>query len=272
MNRMRLTTAGLTAMALSIGMWTAPAAMATPQDSAPSTQAADLPSPQELMDRHIEAIGGAAAIKAIKSRTITGSFEVVGMTEGTMTIHQAAPAMFVLSLDMGEFGSQRQGNNGKVGWALNSMEGASLMSGDKLEESRVDSQFYPELNYAKIYPTTKTEGLIDFEGKPYFRVYQKSAGGFESYAYYDTESGMLKATESDDMGSTTIWVNDVYKEYDGVLISTVNTLHQEGMQIVIRFNEIEHNTVKPSAFDLPAEVKALIKKAPTSQPSTDSDK
>jgi len=61
----------------------------------------ELPEADEIIDRHIEAIGGEDAIRAHSSATAKGAFEApaVGMS-ADMTLYQVAPDQGLLHINM----------------------------------------------------------------------------------------------------------------------------------------------------------------------------
>lgn len=238
-------------------------ALTTAAPAQEAAEQADLPSPAELMERHIEAVGGADAIRKITSRKVTGTFSVPSMgMEGAATMYSAAPNKTLTIMDITGMGENVQGFNGKVGWATNQMTGPMLMEGETLAQAKRESEFYSDLKYTEMYETLETVGEVEYAGKEAYKVRQVADNGDESFNYFAKESGLLIGSET--IASTpqgeipvTVVLSD-YKEFDGVKLATKTTINQMGMEVVITIDSVEINKVEDSVFETPEEIKALM--------------
>ena len=131
-----------------------------------------LPSAQEVIERHIEAVGGRAAIEAHSSIHVTGIVEVVGQgLVGTLLIYGAAPNLTVVSLSFADVGIEsRTGYNGEIGWSVESMMGERVLEGVELQQLVDEADFYSDLHEAANFSSTEMLEMVDFAGRPSYKL------------------------------------------------------------------------------------------------------
>jgi hypothetical protein len=256
------------ALSLSIASVTAPPVFAQAAATAPATPPAPktdtLPSAKSILDRHVEAIGGRAALKAVSSIHVKGSLSVPsnGMT-GTIEVFAARPNKEVAKMNIGGIGESVEGFDGTVAWSTSPMTGPMLATGEELEQKKTDAEFDEDLDVASRYVSLETVEKTEFEGRPVYKVAMTRKDGGVDIGYFDVETG-LKAGATVDrknpMGTITMTTAiSGYKKFGDVLQPTVSKMTVSGVQLIATFTSIEYNSVDPSVFELPAEIKALVK-------------
>jgi hypothetical protein len=269
---MRVARIGLAGVfsAASVAYAQAPASQNPPQD--PKTTAAietpktseALPSARSILDRHIKAIGGKEAVLSHSSTRATGTFSVAsaGMT-GSVEVIAAKPDKSLVKISIPGVGEILEGYDGKSGWTLSPMTGPMLLEGKQLEEKRYDADFFSELHDDNRYTSMTTVEKTEFEGRPCYKVKLVRKNGGEDFEFYDVETGLKAgriATRETPMGTITgTSVESDYKKFGNILQATMVKNTMMGMQQVITIASIEYDTVPPTAFEPPAEIKALIK-------------
>ena len=236
-----------------------------PKESKPeAAKDAALPSGRSILDRHIAAIGGKEAILSHSSTKATGTFSVAsaGMT-GSLEVIAAKPDKSMVKINIPGVGEILEGFDGKNGWTLSPMTGPMLLEGKQLEEKRYDADFFSELHDDSRYTAITTVERSDFEGRPCYKVKLVRKNGGEDFEFYDVETGLKAgriATRETPMGTITgTSVETDYKKFGNLLQPTTVKNTMMGMHQVITIASIEYDTVPPAAFDLPAEIKALVK-------------
>lgn len=239
-----------------------------PQDPTVSpaieTPKTPLPGARSILDRHIAAIGGKEAVLSHSSTRATGTFSVAsaGMN-GSLEVIAAKPDKSMVKITIPGVGEILEGYDGKSGWTLSPMTGPMLIEGKQLEEKRYDADFYSELHDDSRYASMTTVERTDFEGRPCYKVKLVRKSGGEDYEFYDVETGLKAgriATRETPMGTITgTSVETDYKKFGNLLQPTTVKNTMMGMQQVISIATIEYDTVPPTAFEPPAEIKALIK-------------
>ncbi len=225
----------------------------------------ELPSAEDIVARHIEAIGGEDAVRAHTSSTIKGTFEApaVGMS-GEMTIYQEAPDKGIVRISLPGMGENVQGYNGVIGWAEDAMQGARLLEGAPLAALKRQIGMHADLQYSEHYPERKTVGEAEWNGQTAYQVDLVDAEGNESSRYFATETGLLIGEESStatDMGpmETSTNMSD-YKEFGGVMFATSATtnLVAMGMEFIQTIESMTFDDVDPSVFEPSDAIKALL--------------
>ena len=254
--------------ALSLVCFVAAAVLSGHAQDAPAQQQKSetaLPPAQTVIDRHVEAVGGRAALKAHSSANIKGSITIPanGMT-GTIEVFAARPNKVVAKTTLAGIGDIAEGFDGKVAWAMSPMTGPMLATGEELTQKAFDANFDGALGIASRYDAMKTVEKTTFQGRPVYKLaLTRKGGGGDDIEFYDVETG-LKAggimERKNPMGtiSVTSSVSD-YKKFGDLLQPTVMKQSTSGVEIVTTFTSVEYDKVDPTVFELPAAIKALVK-------------
>lgn len=230
----------------------------------PAADTTALPSARSILDRHVAAIGGREAVLSHKSMYVQGTLSMpsAGLT-GTLEIYGAVPNKSLLKITLGGVGQVIEGFNGTHGWSVSPMTGPMVLEGRQLEEKRFDADFHSELRAEDRYASMTTLERTDFEGRPCYKVKLVRKTGGEDTEFYDVETG-LKAgsitTRETQMGTVTgTTVATDYRKF-GNLLQPATVRSQIGpVQQLITITSVEYDRVPASAFDLPAEIAALVK-------------
>jgi hypothetical protein len=239
----------------------APPRPAPAQAEAP---AANLPSARSVLDKHIEAVGGRKAILGHSSTHASGTMSVPGSgMSGTFDIYAAKPNRTMLRITIGGIGEIVDGFDGTYGWSISALQGASLTQGKELEQKRFDADYYSELHDASRYQSMKTVEKTTFEGRPCYKVSLVKKDGGEDFEYYDAETGLkagMTGTRETPMGTlTATQMQSDYKKFGDLLMPTTLKQRAMGVEQVFSITSIEYDKVDPSTFQMPAEIRALIK-------------
>jgi hypothetical protein len=85
----------------------------------------------------------------------------------------------------------------------------------------------------------------------------------EDFEYYDVATGLkagASGTREMPMGAVpSTQTQGDYKKFGGLLVPTTLKFSTMGIDQVFTFTTIELNEVNPAVFELPAQIKALIK-------------
>lgn len=238
-------------------------APASANASARQAEKASLPTARSIVDRHVAAIGGRAAVLSHSSTRATGEISVAsaGM-KGTLQVFAAKPDKSLVKINIPGVGEVVEAYNGTHGWTTSDMTGPMLLEGRQLEDKKFDANFHSDLHEGR-YESMTTVEQTDFDGRPCYKVRLVRKGGSEDFEFYDVKTGLKAgriATRETPMGVVTATsVETDYKKFGNLLVPTTvkNTLM--GIQQTISLSTVEFDTVKPSVFEPPAQIKALIK-------------
>jgi hypothetical protein len=242
-----------------------------PEAPPPSQPSADLPEAGTIIARYIEAVGGKDALLKTVSRHIRGTFSIPAQgMEGSLEMFRSIPNKLLIRVNIPSMGEMAQGFNGQVGFTSNPMQGASLLEGNQLKQIGETADFYTELHRAEKFTSMETVELTEFQGKPCYRVKLVTKTGREYAEFFDQQTGLLAGDvgEQEIPGGTAeqITVYSDYKRFGDLLLPTRTATRIMTFEQVMTFESVEFNTVDETVYELPEEVKALLKPTPSSQP------
>jgi hypothetical protein len=247
-----------------------PAAAQQPAATAPAAPAANaepLPSSTEVLQRNIEARGGEAAMRRQRHVTWKGKFSMPGMgLEGTILLRGSAPNLFHLTIDAPGLGLITQGFDGTVGWSDNPMTGPTLSSSKELELTRIQSDFYADLNSAEYFSKIEVVGRETYAGEPCYKVAFTTKGGIEMFTYYSVATGLMTGTTGNlptPMGEVFVETESGgYQEFGGVLYPTKSVQKAMGTEQVLTLTDPDFGEIDPAVYALPEAVKTLVAAPP----------
>ena len=188
--------------------------------SSPSpTITTPLPSVKQILDRYVQALGGAEALTKVTSRTAKGSR--IG-ADGVLVpeeIHQRAPdkILTVTSYPNVVFSN---GFNGTAAWAHSSREGATPLPEQLLVQIKRDAVFYKELKTEELYSNLTVLGRASVRDADAFVIQATPVSGPVEKLFFDVATGLLvqRYTESDTpLGKLPLQMDyQDYREVDGI--------------------------------------------------------
>jgi hypothetical protein len=241
--------------------------LAPPYAQAPAkTETAPaLPDAREIINRHVQAIGGREAVLGHKSMHATGTLSVAsaGIT-GPMEIFGAAnPNRVIVKTSVPGIGDIMEGFDGSHGWSMSPITGPMLKVGKELSQTKLDADFYSELRDPKTYPDVKTVEKTTFDGRPCYKVSLKRIDGIEDFDFYDVATGLragsINTRETPNGVLTMTSIEGNYKKIGKLSQAMTVTQQVMGIEQKITLATVEYDNVDAAAFELPAAIKALIK-------------
>lgn len=227
-------------------------------------ESASLPAARTVIDRHVNAIGGRKALEARSSIKVVGTVSVPanGMT-GDLEVYAARPNKLLVKQKIAGVGEIIEGFDGTHAWSINPMMGPMLATGEELAQRAQDADFDSALNVAARYTSMKTLEKTTFDGRDVYKVSLVRKDGTEDIEFYDVATG-LKAgsinSRKSPMGTVTITTTLLdYKKAGGLLQPTRMKQSLQGIEMVTTFTNTEYDNVDPSVFELPVQIKALVK-------------
>lgn len=244
----------------------AQATQTAPKAAAPAAQdaAKDLPPARQIIDRHIEAMGGRKAILARSSTHQRGSMSVPAQgISADIEGFSAKPNKVLVRFKIPGIGEVEEGFNGEIGWSISPMTGPMLTQGKQLEQKKFDSDFYADLFDEARYTAMKTLEQTTFDGRQCYKVSLTKKDGSEDVEFFDLQTGLRAGrivTRETPMGaiSVTQTLTD-YKKFGDLLQPATMKQSLMGIEQVFTTISIEYDKVDPSVFEPPAAIKALIK-------------
>ena len=226
-----------------------------------------LPTPEEIIAKNIEAIGGINALKKIQNRKIVLSLKVVQTNmDRKQTIYQERPDKYYLLSVTGTMEKFETGSNDWIGWNIHSSFGIRLLEGEELSDILIQNIFDgpdgPDVHYKLL----KTKGIEEVNGRACYKVVKAPEKGTVRSVYYDKKSYMIIKTMTVHTDSQGEFLYEHYfEEYqktDNILFPYKTVVFLRGQKVSEKLIEtIEHNIDIPDGvFDIPEEVKAIMDK------------
>jgi hypothetical protein len=223
-----------------------------------------LPAGRDVVARHIAAIGGEAAFRAVKSMHARGRLEFPSQNiAGTLEVFSARPAKLLYRVDIAGIGRIENGYDGKAGWSLSPIAGPELLTGRQLTEAADDAWFEGALHDAAHVREVTTLARVQFDGHDAYRVKVVFTSGNEQIEFFDTATGLqigAEATRTTPQGAiATTNVLRNYQKFGALMQPTTVVQRALGLEQIITITSCEYDTVPDAAFEPPAEVRALMR-------------
>lgn len=210
-------------------------------------------SVDELLEKHVAAMGGREAMSKVSSLVMTGSFELPAMgASGTITIYQKAPNKRLAVISIDGFGEIFQGFDGERGFSVSPM-GAIDMSGQMLEDARRDATFHQELHLRELYPKIEVKGKGKAGDRDAWIVVMTPEKGNPVTAYFDAETFLMlksSAVRVTDQGEAEI-ENEFseFREVPGTGLKAPYLIKQKLPvgEIILKIAEIKPNAEIPDS-------------------------
>jgi hypothetical protein len=216
---------------------------------------ARLPRASDVIERHIEATGGRAALQKISSRDVWARYEIPGRhLRGEVRILSARPDRLVIKTEYPDLGVAVTGFDGSVGWTTAPGARPALVRNGALADLHADALFdrYDEDNLL----SAETIEIADFEGRPCVKLRIVRVPGRESFEYFDVATGLFAgsvARRETDKGAVTMrTIVSRYQLEDRVLIPHLIRIRSGGVEEIVTLMRVVDNAVSPSVFVPPS--------------------
>jgi photosynthetic reaction center cytochrome c subunit len=212
-----------------------------------------LPSAEQIGDKYLAAVGGAAALNNIKTRVQKGTIDAFGKTY-PIEIYSEAPEKRV-SLTHPPTGTSVTAFNGEVGW-LSIPGGFHPMTAAEGEAARIDAELRFAARLRELYKDFKVLPGDPVRGRPTYLVVAKAPGKPALNLYFDRENGLLLrlirfAETPLGRNPTQIDYSD-YRQTDGVKIPYRWMLARPNGAFTIQVESVQQNVpVDEKLFVMP---------------------
>ncbi|UKJ08695.1 insulinase family protein [Solitalea lacus] len=201
-------------------------------------------TPQMLIDKYIQAIGGAEKVKSIQSVLVNAEASVQGMTLNA-TMKQMAPNKEANIMSMNGMILMKSVFDGSNGY--NERQGQKMpLKADEIAKKKEERTPFPELFYAADKFILAIEGTDKVNDKEVYKVKITSPSGNVSFKYFDVNSGLLlkqeisvKLPNGQEMTQSSEFSD--YKLVNGVLIPHAISISAGQQQIDMKVNEVKVN-------------------------------
>jgi outer membrane lipoprotein-sorting protein len=224
-----------------------------------ATQTAD-----EVIEKHLAAMGGREALGKLTSRKATGTMTVTtpnGNISGPFELYSKAPnkARLYVVLDLTPMGMNDkltldQKFDGTTGWALNTLQGDRQITGNQLENMKNSVFPNPLLNYKASGATVELLPNETVAGKSLIVMKITPKTGSATKLFLDPDTYLMVRTSltinSPEMGGNIEQVNEAsdYRTVDGVKFAFKSVQSSSVQSATLLFDKVEHNVTLDDAM------------------------
>jgi len=236
-----------------------------PTPAAPLALVADataaLPDARSLFATHLERVGGAERVRALRSLRMKGTFELraMGVRSVAVEVQRLAPDLLreEIQFPHGLPDKVVRVFDGELAWELNRVLGDRLLDADACREARESDALHAAADWEQSYRSMRTVARVEFAERPAYRVDTVLASGTPRTLFFDVASGFLLGREG---ASEAVVVWDDWRTFDGLALPMLEKrfLEDTGVEEVLRFQEVEFDRVTPDAFARPPKVLQLL--------------
>ena len=223
----------------------------------------------EIIEKHLAATGGRAALSKVTSRVSNGTITVttpIGDLKGTIELYQKKPnkTRTLIKLDATALGGGQivsdQRFDGTIGYVIDSFQGNRDITGDQLDAMKSGGFPTPFLNYKESGMTAALGNREKVDTRDVYVIQLTPKAGPGVKAFFDSESFMLVRTiltiTVPQLGGPIDQIVDFsdFRDVDGIKIPYVTKSSNPVQTVLATVNEVKQNTdVDDSSFAKPAQ-------------------
>ena len=215
-----------------------------------------LPSVDEVVNKMVQAAGGAAALNAVTSRVVKGSLDVVGVSRGgTFELYTVAPNKSLSIIQPAPTEMTRVGYNGQIGW-MQTPAGVRVLKGAELDAVQNDSDFYAILNLRKRYTKFTLSGKSKIGYREVYVLDLQPASGPADRLFIDAETYLPVRMNTVRMHKGTPTPVEIYyddwRDVNGLKLPYVITHSFQKRTMTFNVTEIKNNApIDAKLFEKP---------------------
>jgi photosynthetic reaction center cytochrome c subunit len=207
-------------------------------------QATSLPAAEQLLDKYVAAVGGAAALRKLTSRVEKGTLSAFGGQHFPVDIYAKAPGkrLSIMHLRDGDSVTAFDGHDGWLG-----VPGVPprFMTAAENDAARMDADLYFPINVKTQYQKFAVQPGERIDGRDTTLVVGQNEGQPPLQLYFDSQSGMLlrlvRYAETP-LGRIPTQVDYAdYRDADGVKVAFRWTLARPDNRFTIQIEQLQQN-------------------------------
>jgi Flp pilus assembly protein TadD len=213
-----------------------------------------LPSLDQVLQKYVEALGGAAALNAVTSRVIKGTVDVVGVSRGgSFETYAQAPNKSLGVIQAHPLGTVKLGFNGRSGWSR-SADGVRVLKGAELASVQRESDFYGQLRMKSLYAKVTLAGKSKLGYRDVYVIDLQPAAGAVERLYLDSQTYLpVRINAVQTVGTISAPVEiylDDWREVDGIKYPFSLSQSLPRLTLTYTVKEIRHNVaIDASIFE-----------------------
>ena len=194
----------------------------------------------DVISDYLEAIGGVAAVEAIKTAKLEMTAEVQGTKLEMMAIHDMENQRLVQQVVvMGNVASKTLVKDGKA--TVSSMGKSQSLTDEQYEDVKMASLWLvPELYYETMGYSLSLDGAVDLDGESAYKVIVSNPTGGQVVNFYSIDSGLKLKSENQLSGDVSY---QEYQEFEGVQVPVKMSIKSPMLPVPLetQVNNVELN-------------------------------
>jgi photosynthetic reaction center cytochrome c subunit len=213
------------------------------------------PTADELIDKYVQALGGAKAIDKISTRVATGTIDFGG-TSYSIDVYSKEPDKRTSFVHMPE-GDNITAFNGQEGWLGAPNRPTRDMHGSDIDGASIDADLHFATDLKKMFTQVETRGNEKIDDHDTYLVIGRREGKTPLRLYFDAQSGLLLRLVR--YGETALGLMPTqidyadYRDLNGVKVPFRWTLARPSGRFTIQAKDMKQNVaVDDEKFAKPA--------------------
>ena len=209
------------------------------------TNSASLPAVDDVLERHVEAMGGKAAINRVTSRVIAGTVDVAGISRGgSFETHALAPDKILTVIQAHPMGTIKIGFNGKNGWYLTS-GAVRALKGAELATLQREADFYSPLRIRNNFAKVTLPGMSKIGYRDVYVLDLQPLSGAAERLYLDAQTYLpVRINTVRTVGRVSEPVEiyfDDWRDFEGIKYPFSTSQNSPSVKLGFTVKEIRHN-------------------------------
>ncbi|MDQ1592688.1 MAG: photosynthetic reaction center cytochrome c subunit [Pyrinomonadaceae bacterium] len=167
-----------------------PAAPSATPSAAPAAARPARPTPEQILQRYVEAVGGRAAVAKIQTLVMKGTREASQNRNWPVEVTLKGADKFHLVASVPQQGTIMQALNGAQGWISN-QRGGREVNADELTAFRSTALLYAPVKIREPFPALDFNGRTKIGERDAWVLRATSADGVVTRYAFDAETGLL---------------------------------------------------------------------------------
>lgn len=200
------------------------------------------PEAEQIMERHIQAVGGREALERLKSRVSIGVSSLpLQSIKGKVTIYEEAPDRRSMEINIPNMGVMKFVYDGKRGWMQHPLTGFNEIEEPVLSMLKREYNFYRMTRYKELFARVDYRGMRDTKQGRVNVIALTSPEGYQEEMYFDPKSGLLVYANGTQLGD--------YRQVGEVKVPFLMSTAVAGLEMVMQLEQVRHNVpVSAEAF------------------------
>ena len=231
---------------------------ASAKDVSAPQPAVSAPSVDQIIEHAALASGGRDAWAKVTSMYLKGTVEIpLANVEGTFESYAQAPDKVYQSISLGDAVTVKQGSDGATAWKTAPDRSIVDVQGDELENAKLDSDFYSEVDLKRLYPQMVLQNDATIGGRPVYTVLATPRQGIPRKFYFDKETGLrvgmsMETIEEGQPSQVKTYYAD-FKTVEGIQVPFTIRLVSKEFTMVFHLHDVRANVpIASSTFLKPA--------------------